>query len=317
MRKEIFIATFIAIIMLMLPSVSAFNIPLTEDDKEELEKLIDDEDENNQETLNDIIDSDGTLDLDKLEKIYENCLLTSDFTVLNSDPWEWIIDRLGWIYITMENVMILYNVAMVIYVQLNQGINAVRNWFQSIKDFRTAWQEFKSNPIDFNTIIELITSTIDLFDYTINLIEFIVSNTLIEAIQNFADEVQNFINFLNSTPWQQPISIRGNTSGFEESITVTVKGESITTDDNFELSYTTADEQFPWFVHKCDIKAEYKEKEVTKSHYAFAMGIIESDINKGYFKDLSDNIKTLFELLIQRLQNYLSIIFHYLWFEHI
>ena len=103
MKRKYLIAGFFAIIMLLVPCASAFEMPLSDEDKTELKALINNENTNNQETLNDIIIYDETtsnlaLNLDEVERIYENYFLTGDDSVINSDPWEWVVNRLGWVY---------------------------------------------------------------------------------------------------------------------------------------------------------------------------------------------------------------------------
>jgi len=308
MRKKILVATFFAIIMLMLPCTSAFNMPLTKDDKNEINNLIDNQKQEINDALDDLINPDGSLNVDEVEKIYENYVLTGDSSVINSDPWEWITNRLGWIYITLENVINLYNQGIFIYNKIVSGAQAVQNFFDSIQDMRSAWQAFTANPLNFQNIKNLISSVIDLLEATINVFEFISSDALMQAVEEFVVEVQNFIDFLNSSPWTQPILVRGNIIGFDESLKITVKQDSVTSSDTYNLSFTTANENLPWFVHKVSIKGEYKDKQTVKDRYAFSMGIIDEDWQKGDFKVLS---KERYPVLIELFKNLRYIIFRF------
>lgn len=286
--------------MLLTPCVSAFSMPLTKKDKDELEQIIENESVEIKESLSDLINPDGSLNIDDVEQIYEEYYLTGDSTVINSDPIQWIKDRLGWIYISIERVIELYNSGMSLYSKIIQGAQAVQNFFNSIKAMRGAWQAFKANPVNLQTIIDLIYALIDLVEAALNVIQYVKSDALKLAIQGFADEAQEFIDFLQSSPWSQPITVKGNIIGYDQSLTISVPGDSTTSSDSYELSYNTAGSTLPWFVHKVDITGEYKSKTATKSRYAFSMGIIEEDWEKGDFKVLSRQAFSLLQLLSER-----------------
>lgn len=274
--------------MLLLPCTSAFEMPLSEYDKVELKSLINNENDYNQEKLKNIITYNKTsynlvLDLNEVERIYESYVLTGDNSVINSDSWDWIIERLGWIYLTIDQVSTLYYSGIAIYYEILEGSQVVQAFFDNIQNFRTSWQAFKTNPLKFSTIKNLILSTVDLLTATIDLLDYITSNELKEKILNFADQIQIFRNFLDSNPWLQPITIKGNVTGFDESVTISVKSDSITTTDYYELEYSTDDTAIPWFVHKCIITANYLDKTDIKNRYAFSMGIIEEDYTPSDF----------------------------------
>jgi hypothetical protein len=101
-----------------------------------------------------------------------------------------------------------------------------------------------------------------------------------------------FRDFLNSNPWLQPITIKGNVTGFDDSVTISVKSDSVTTTGYYELNYTTDDKAMPWFVHNCEITANYQDKTDTKNRYAFSMGIIEEDYVPSDFNAKSKQIET-------------------------
>lgn len=302
MKKKIVIACFFAILMLLLPGASAFNMPLTQRDKTELETIIEDEPVGIQESFGDLINPDGSLNVDEVEQIYEEFYLTGDASVINADPWEWITNRLGWIYISIERVIELYNTGISLYNNIIQGAQAVQNFFDSIKAMRSAWQAFTANPLNFQTITNLILAVIDLLNAAIAVLEYVTSDALTQLIEAFVDEVQGFIAFLQSSPWLQPITIRGNIIGYDQSLTISVPGDSATSDSSYELSYATAGSSLPWFVQKVDITGEYKGKTATKSRYAFSMGIIDEDWQKGDFKALSKESFPRLQILFQRFQ---------------
>lgn len=297
MKIKYLIVGLFTVIMLLVPITSAFEMPLSNEDKVELRTLINNENINNKETLNDIIVYNDTsynlaLDLDEVERIYEHYLLTGDESVINSESWAWVVNRLGWIYITIEQVVILYNTGMALFYEIIKGASAVQAFFNGIQAFRAAWQVFKAKPLSFLNIKNLISSTIDLLDAAINLLEYVTQNALKEAIQIFADQVQEFRDFLNSNPWLKPITIKGNVTGFDDSVTISVKSDSVTTTGYYELNYTTYDKTMPWFVHNCEITATYQDKTDTKNMYAFSMGIIEEDYVPSDFNVKSKQIET-------------------------
>lgn len=302
MKKKILIAGFFAILMLLMPIASAFNMPLTKKDKDELEEIIENEPLEIQDFFSDLINPDGSLNIDEVEQIYEEYILTGDATFINSDPWDWIIDRLGWIYITIQEVTELYNAGMSLYYNIIQGAQAVQNFFNSIQGMRSAWQAFKANPLNFQTIVDLIYAVIDLVEATLAVIEYAISGAIGQLIEAFANEAQGFVDFLQSSPWTQPISIRGNIIGYDQSLTISIPGDSETSSSSYNLSYATAGKSLPWFVHKVDIEGEYKGKTATKSRYAFSMGIIEEDWEKGDFKALSREAFPCLQTLFERFQ---------------
>lgn len=306
MKKKILVAGFFTILMLLMPIASAFNMPLTKKDKDELEFIIENEPSHIQEFFGDLINEDGSLNIDEVERIYEEYIFTGDATFINSDPWEWIINRLGWIYITIQEVTELYNAGMSLYYKIIQGVQAVQNFFNSIQGMRSAWQAFKANPLNFQTIVDLIYAVIDLVEAALAVIEYAMSGAIGQLIEAFANETQGFVDFLQSSPWLQPISIRGNIIGFDQSLTISVPGDSQTQGSYYNLSYATTGTSLPWFVHKVDIKGEYKGKTTTKSRYAFSMGIIEEDWEKGDFKTISKTAFPRLQILLERFQMFFA-----------
>jgi len=305
MKKKIIIAIFFAGIMLMLPTTSAlktscnknnegFNIPLSEEDEKELRILISREEDEIENELNKILTDEGELNIDELELIYENYLETGDSSVIESDSWTWILDRLGWIYLTIENVMTLYNDALALYAEITQGSQVVQNWYQGVLNLRDSWQAFKQDPLNFNNIKNLLTAAVNLIQATIALIDYVSSQDLIDSLNTFIADVQNFVAFLQSNPWTEPIIIYGNVTNVDEPVTVSVKSDSETTTGYYDLTYTTSDSTLSWFVHKCQITAEYKGKKFTETRYALSMGKIEFDIDKEDFKGKSKE-KTFLE----------------------
>ncbi len=304
MKKKIIIAVFFAAILALLPATSAvktslnksnegFEIPLSEEDEKELRFLILNEEKIVENELSNILTEDGKLKIDDLEEIYEEYVQTGDSSVIQSDSWDWILDRLGWVYFTLEYVVTIYNDAMAIYYEITQGTQVVQDWYQSVLDLRDAWQLFKQKPLNFNNIKNLLTSAIDLIYATINVIEYISSQEIINHLNALITDVEAFVAFLQNDPWNEPIIIYGNVTGVDESVTISVKSDSETTMDEYSLVYTTSDAALSWFVHKCEITSEYKDKSFTKNKFAFSMGKIEFNIDEEDFKAKSKDTENL------------------------
>jgi len=308
MKKKILIAIFFATIMLMLPLSSVakttninnnegFNIPLSEEDEKELRFLISIEEEEVENELNRILTDEGSLKIEELEEIYEEYIETGDSSVIESDSWDWILDRLGWIYITLEKVITIYNDAMALYGEITQGSQVVQNWYQGVLGFRESWQNFKQNPLNFNNITNLLTAAINLLYATIDLIEYVSSQDLIDALNSLMADVQDFITFLQNNPWEEPITIYGIVTNVDEPVTITVFSDTATTNSDYNLIYTTSDSSLPWFVHKCEISAEYKDKTITENRYAFSMGKIEFNIDEEDFNAKFKEKNLFFEIM--------------------
>ena len=110
MKNKILIASFFAIIMLIVPCSSAIKLSLAEEDRNLLFDLTDKiEDEKLQEEvkaiLNQIINDDNELDVEKLFEIVEEYVSSGRTDVLNNDAWDWIKGRLGYIYIIIDYVV--------------------------------------------------------------------------------------------------------------------------------------------------------------------------------------------------------------------
>ena len=298
MKRRIIIATFFAIIMLLLPAASAvktntkkidedFEIPLGEEDEKEIRTLISNEENEIENELNKILTDEGKLKIEELANIYEDYIDTGDSSVIDSDSWSWILDRLGWIYFTMEQAITIYYDAITLYNEITEGAQVFQDWYQSISNFRSAWQNFINEPLNFDNIYNLLTSAINLLQDTIDVLEYLSSQELIDAMGFLIEDIQEFVTFLQNDPWNEPITIYGSVTGVDDTVTISVKSDSVTTTDEYNLSYTTADAALSWFVHRCQITAEYKDKSFTKNRFAFSMGKIEFNINEEDFNAIS------------------------------
>ena len=283
MRKKMIIAGFFVTLLLMVPCISAFEMNLTNDQKKNLEILINNEDEPVRSELEELITEDGSLNIDELELILEDAILTGDYTILETDPWNWIIDRLGWVYITVDYVLNIYYAGMELYGQITDTTNTVTQWFESIQNIRAAWQAFKADPINFQNIVDLINSVIDLLNKTIDLLEEVQSDDLINSFNNFKDSVIDFKTYLEGSPWDNPITIYREVTGVTEAVTISTHSDSTSTMTNYSITYDTTEASMSWFVHKCEVTADYKDKTKAKSGYAFSMGSINIDWKEADF----------------------------------
>ena len=128
---------------------------------------------------------------------------------------------------------------------------------------------FERNLRPFRAFLRLIVSTFKfslavgamiLYTNATEKQEWIIDLT--QSIVNWKNAWFDFINWLTSKPWLEPIYIHGNVTGLdpEELGGVSVRcksGEVYTNEDGFfdGLNFTTVDEQFPWGIHECVVTA--------------------------------------------------------------
>ncbi len=320
MKKKILIAVFFATIMLFLPTTSAvktesnknpdgFEIPLNEEDEKELRFLISSESEPVENELNRILSEDGSLKFEELEDLYEEYIETGDASVIESDSWDWILERLGWVYITLEQVITIYNDAMDLYYEITQGATVFQNWYESIVDLRQSWQNFKQEPFNFDNIRNLLNAAIDLIYATIDVIDYLSSQELMTKLETLIDDTQAFVTFLQENPWNEPIIIYGAVSGVSEPVTISVKSDVETATDDYNLSYSTEDAALSWFVHKCEITASYKDQTISKNRFAFSMGKIEFNIDEEDFNSKSKEKTVLENLVFTKISQFILSLF--------
>lgn len=286
--RKIVLAGFFATILLLVPCTSAFTLPLNQDEQKELRILVQQvEDITLREQLENILDiictDTGDLDIDRLENVLESYLQHDgdiDPEILNTNVWQWIVDRLGWVYITSEHIMTLYTKGTYIFTVFSAKYTMLVTWYQSILLLKEAWQAFKFSPTFLN-LIHLITAVGDVLLSTIAIIKDIADGEkeLLNALYDFQNETQAFNDFLADEPWNAPILIEGTVEGIEGTATVSCKNDTVTTNGSYTLNFTTADESKPWWVHHCVITANYEEKEKTQESYAFSMGRIEANFD--------------------------------------
>jgi hypothetical protein len=287
MKKRILTAGFFAFLVLLMPLTAATQIPLTKEELKELHELAKVKKDENvkaelEEILERIITDEDELDVDALEQVMQEYKMGNEKPVFNTDLWQWIMDRLGWIYYGMNYSINIYHDAVHLRDVLNYKIYLIDTIF--LEPWR-AWKTFKAGPTRDNltALVAAVTKAL----YTLpELWEDVTDGEieLIEALNNLTNELNAFRSFLEGNPWMKPITIQGSVSGFEGNVTVSCKNaegvvkDSITTSDVFTLNFTTADEPYPWWVHKCIITVSIKDgEEKSKNRYAFSMGKIEVD----------------------------------------
>jgi hypothetical protein len=102
---------------------------------------------------------------------------------------------------------------------------------------------------------------------------------LINALVEFQTEIQDFLAYITSQPWQLPILIHGSIEGIEEEATVTCGDITTTTSNNYTLSIPTDHTEQPWWIHRCDIIVIYKTHDKQHISYSFSDGTIEADFD--------------------------------------
>lgn len=130
---------------------------------------------------------------------------------------------------------------------------------------------------------------------SIDVLQYLNSQELYESMETLITDIQEFATFLQNDPWNQPVTIYGTVTNIDESVTITVKSDSVVTSGNYNLTYITSDAALSWFVHRCKITAEYKDKSFTKNRFAFSMGKIEFNIDEEDFKAKSKEYRFFFE----------------------
>jgi len=305
MKKTFLIAGFLVLIMLIAPCSSAIKMSLAEADRNLLFDLTDKiEDEKLQEEvkaiLNQIINDDNELDVEKIFEIVEEYVSSGRTDVLNNGAWDWIKDRLGYIYIIIDYVVNIINQAKAVYQEFSDTIPGLLDeWLAEIGEIKTALTAFLSSP-SLDTMEDFLLSLRNAIDATIDIIDGLQDGPLKIALQNLLDLMEEFYDYLagDNPGWTRPVHIIGNMINIDEPATISCTGDSVTTSGSFELEFDVSGAISPFLPHMVAISAEYKGKTKTKTRFAFSDGTIEVDFEASEFKvkDLSRDISTHFKL---------------------
>lgn len=286
--KKIVMVIFLTSILLLVPCTAAFTLPINKSEQKELQQLISKEHlsvkQTLEEILTDIEQSNGELHVSTVEFIldeqYSSNFQVGEESVVDTDSWQWIVDRLGWVYITTDNVVTLFNKGNYIFTVFSAKTAMLYGWYQSLLYLKETWQLFKNNP-QIMTLIDFVNAVAAIASLTVAIIEDATDGDqeLINALTDFQNEVQDFLVFLNNEPWKAPILIYGMVDGISTSAEISCNDNSVTTMNTYNLSVPTENTAMPWWIHKLDISATYDSRQKTQSSYAFSMGKIEANFD--------------------------------------
>jgi hypothetical protein len=289
MKKSIFIL-FLSGLLILVPCCSAFTLPINTDEINHLETLVQAETNPSvqhilQTLIADIKESEGILNIATVETVLQDQLFLDipsiNESVLNTDAWQWIIDRLGWVYITADNVITLVEKGTAVFTIFSIKTGLVFGWFQSIVLIKETWQLFKNDPTTLSYLKDFINAVANAVTLTIAVVSDLTDGEqeLITAFTEFQTELQDFSSFISNEPWNDPIIIFGSIDGIEDEATVSCNDQTVTTTENYTLSVPTESTEDPWWIHRLDITATYGTHEESQTTYAFSLGNVEADFD--------------------------------------
>ncbi len=308
--KRTLIACLFTFIFLLSPCSAAITIPVSTTDQQQLQHLINQEKTIPDDTLltdllADIQEPGNTLHLDTVETILiylrSNDQSIREESLLQTESWQWIMQRLGWIYHTTDHLVILVNQGNHIITVFRAKTNLITGWYQSITAMKQTWQDFKTNP-ELMNLLDFVKSVTRLATLTKNLVNDLTDDEqeLITALTDFQEEIQIFSDFLSSEPWKAPITIKGTVNGVTNQVTISCNGNTVNTTTEYMLSIPTQNSSFPWWIHRCTITAQSADTQQKHTSYAFSQGSIEADFdlsqqNKAYRTTLHYFLLYLYE----------------------
>ena len=279
-------------------------------------------------------------DLDDLLEEYwgvtEQGFISNLFSQLILKIFEMIQDRLGWLYKAItDGTSLVYNginlfinvvkdklllIALLFVMIVNDILAAPQTFITAIKEL------FQNNPDAFNiTISEFLDNfKTDIFDLIDEIKSFITN----EDILDYIDETQEFIDWIDEDPWEDPIHVTGNVITILNSprtdVTVSCRGQTTNTDSNGEFDYyvnpNPDSESIPdnkyYGMHNCMITISDSNGEIKSTikllSYCFSGGKISwMFITKSKSKDYVYRLPIfkIFEDIIIKINTYLSNIF--------
>lgn len=303
--KKILIAGFLAAIILLAPLGAAISLPLNENEQKTFQELINKEEKDLQTKLQTIVEDvkqkNGELDLDTIEEQLLQAMAEAEAgsSITDTDSWDWVTERLGWIYLTSEQVLALYNSGTLIFATFAAKYGVLVGWYNSVTAFMETWKAFKDNPSNFQAIIDLINAAGSLVTFTTTIIYDLLDGEqeLINALNDFKDQLQEFTEFMGNDPWLQSIEIYGIVDGVETDATVTCNENSVNANGEYSLLVPTENEDMPWWIHQCSITATYNAKTKNQNSYSFSMGRIEANFDFSGSKSIDMRYISLFERL--------------------
>ncbi len=285
MRKKILLVFFVTFLFLLMPlNASATHLPIVKNDKEEVEKLKNEiEDQELKKQIDEVFDRliyNNKLDTEELEKILnESYDPDSNPDFIQTDAWSWIIQRLGWVYESIDYFINVFNTGKNLYNQFSYKTQLFLTFFNNLKDIKNTWEDFKVNPAQ--NFVALVQSLANIIGTTITIIQDLTDDEteVINALNEFSSEVGNFSAFIDSKPWENPILVYGSVDNNQGGVNVSCKGDSSQTEDFYEIYFPTADEDLSYLAHKVLITAEDQNDKISYERYAFSNGEIELNIN--------------------------------------
>ena len=232
--------------------------------------------------------------------VTENGFIENLFGSLLIKIIEIIKDRLGWFYDLFDKSISLFYGGITLFVDIikplsltiailfvdivNEILSAPKVFIDSLKDL------FEENYEKFTTSI---TDLIDQFSGTLlSLIAAIISFIQNPDIEDYFNELESFIIWIDEEHWKDPITVKGSVTWFLgiplSNVTVSCRGNSVVTDSNGYFSFiveSPADDEdsFPkneyYGMHNCQITISYNGEVLKQSpkilSYSFSGGIID------------------------------------------
>ncbi len=242
---------------------------------------------------------------------------------------EYIKDRLGWFYDLFDKSISLFYNGITLFIDIIKPMSitiailfvaVVNKILSAPKVFIDATKELFLK--EYDNFIMTITEFIDQFSGNlINLVNTIISFIGNPDIEDYFDECQLFINWLEEEHWKDPIMVSGSVKlllGVPlENAIVTCRGESTVTDVNgnfnFMVDVNLSEDSFPEYqyygMHKCQIIISYNNEIIKQTpeilSYSFSGGKIDwpfyvikgkPTIIKNWFRNM-EKINNLFNLI--------------------
>jgi hypothetical protein len=250
---------------------------------------------------------------------------------------ELIQERLGWVYEFLNNAISLFRdginviygfiapAAVLIYllaVEVLNDILAIPSLFSEILTelFNGEYNEFIDSIVSFTNdtagdIVAFIDEIIDFFNN--------------ENVKAYLRDIQDFIAWLDTNPWEDDIEITGRVTTFLgepwTGLTITCKGQTTTTDSNgyysFFVNPSPDEDSLPqnqyYGIHNCQItvtqNGELKKETPKLLSYSFSGGKITWPFLLKKVKSRDTGIRAnLFEkinFIFERIQIFLSNLF--------
>ena len=269
------------------------------------------------EDLTDLLDQYWTEDNSLLENLFNQLIV---FII------EIIKLRLGWINDLFEQGYYLFTEGVNILVQffnfpvaLLLAITSVVNEILAIPgSFANMLRMLFSR--EFNDFAEALTNlttgfTSDMATLIDQLLDWVTS---FPQIHDYLTEMQNFILWLDSEPWKNPVTISGQVyinGALYSGLTVTCRGQSTTTDGtgsfNLDVNIIPSEDSFPadkyYGMHNCSISVSEDGQVLKTTPALLSYSFSDGEVNWIFFIIKSkDKTYNLFDFVSERIQIFLQ-----------